>query len=121
MIAFGKGNTLLTFIDKYYKYDSKQDIQDKGLTIGSYKSAVTPFVLENTAKLFDETIYNGIYGDDGCTQTTCVWNQKHNPGKRLPDDCGVHLRVRMEQDHPGFAQILQDHSSLSACWQEVTM
>jgi hypothetical protein len=34
MIAFGMGNTLLTFVDKYYKYDSKIEIQDKGLTIG---------------------------------------------------------------------------------------
>jgi hypothetical protein len=40
------------------------------LTIGGYESAwladlVAAFVLENTAKLFDETIYDGIYIDDG--------------------------------------------------------
>jgi hypothetical protein len=29
MIAFGMGNTLLAFIDKYYKYDSEREIQDK--------------------------------------------------------------------------------------------
>jgi hypothetical protein len=39
MIAFGMGNTLLTFVDKYYKYDGEPDIRDKGLTIGGYKSA----------------------------------------------------------------------------------
>jgi hypothetical protein len=40
MIAFGMGNTLLTFVDKYYKYDGEQDIQDKGLMIGGYESAL---------------------------------------------------------------------------------
>jgi hypothetical protein len=34
MIAFGMGNTLLTFVDKYYAYDGEREIQDKGLTIG---------------------------------------------------------------------------------------
>jgi hypothetical protein len=53
MITFGMGNTLLTFVDKYYEHDSKHDIRDKGLTIGSYESAwladlVTAFILENT-------------------------------------------------------------------------
>jgi uncharacterized protein YcsI (UPF0317 family) len=38
MIAFGMGNNLLTFINKYYKYNGKREIEDKGLTIGSYKS-----------------------------------------------------------------------------------
>jgi hypothetical protein len=70
MKAFGMGNTLLMFINKCYKYDGKQDIQDKGLMIGSYESAwladlVTAFILENTAELFDETINDRIYRDDG--------------------------------------------------------
>jgi hypothetical protein len=70
MIAFGMGNTLLTFVDKYYEYDGESDIRDKGLTIGGYKSAwlahlVAAFVLENTTKLFEEAIYDGIYRDDG--------------------------------------------------------
>jgi hypothetical protein len=41
------------------------------LTIGNYESAwladlpvVAAFVLENTAELFDETVYNRIYRDD---------------------------------------------------------
>jgi hypothetical protein len=63
IIVFGMGNTLLMFVDKYYEYDGEQEIQDKWLTIGGYKSAwlanlVTAFVLENTAELFDETIYD---------------------------------------------------------------
>jgi hypothetical protein len=68
MIAFGMGNTLLTFIDKYYEYNGEQDIQDKGLTIGGCKSAwladlVAAFVLENTTKLFAETVYDRICRD----------------------------------------------------------
>jgi hypothetical protein len=69
MIAFGMGNTLLTFVDKYYEYDGERDIRDKGLTIGSYKSAwladlVAAFILENTTELFKGTAYDGIYRDD---------------------------------------------------------
>jgi hypothetical protein len=57
MIAFGMGNTLLMFVNKYYKYNGKQEIQDKGLHISGYKSAwladlVTSFILEITANLW---------------------------------------------------------------------
>jgi hypothetical protein len=70
MIAFGMGNTLLTFVNKYYEYNGECDIKDRGLTIGSYKSTwlaglVTAFMLENTTELFNETAYDGIYRDDG--------------------------------------------------------
>jgi hypothetical protein len=71
MIAFGMGNTLLTFVDKYYKYDGEHEIKDnKGLTIFGYESAwladlVVVFILESTTNLFNETIYNGIYRYDG--------------------------------------------------------
>jgi hypothetical protein len=56
MIAFGMGNTLLTFVDKYYEYDGERNIRDKGLTIGGYESAwladlVAAFILENTTNL----------------------------------------------------------------------
>jgi hypothetical protein len=34
MIKFGMGNTLLTFVDKYYEYGGDLDIEDRGLTIG---------------------------------------------------------------------------------------
>jgi hypothetical protein len=58
------------FINKYYEYDGKQEIKDKGLTIGGYESAcigdlVAAFVLENSKELFKDAIYNGIYRDDG--------------------------------------------------------
>jgi hypothetical protein len=64
------GNTLLTFVDKYYEYDGEREIRDKGLTIGGYESAwladlVAAFVLENCEDLFDEAVYDGIYRDDG--------------------------------------------------------
>jgi hypothetical protein len=39
MIKFGMGNTLLTFVDKYYKYGGDLDVEDRGLTIGGYESA----------------------------------------------------------------------------------
>jgi hypothetical protein len=67
MIAFGMGNTLLIFIDKYYEYDGEHKI--KGVTMGGYESAwladlvITAFVLENTVNLFNETISGGIYRD----------------------------------------------------------
>jgi hypothetical protein len=64
------GNTLLTFVNKYYEYDGEREIQDKGLTIGGYKSAwladlVAAFVLENCKDLFDNAVYDRIYRDDG--------------------------------------------------------
>jgi hypothetical protein len=70
MVAFGIGNTLLTFVDKYYEYDGEREIQDKGLAIGGYKPAwlanlVAAFVLENCEDLFDDAIYDDIYRDDG--------------------------------------------------------
>jgi hypothetical protein len=58
MVAFKMGNTLLTFVDKYYEYDSKREMQDKGFTIGGC-------VLEKDKAIFDDAIYNGIYQDGG--------------------------------------------------------
>jgi hypothetical protein len=65
MITFGMGNTLLTFIDKYYEYDGEQEIKDKGLTIGSYESVwladlVAAFILENSEDLFNDAVYDII-------------------------------------------------------------
>ena len=34
MIKFGMGNTLLTFMDKYYEYGGDKNIENRGLTIG---------------------------------------------------------------------------------------
>jgi hypothetical protein len=70
MIAFGMGNTLLTFVDKYYEYNGERDIRYNGLTIGSYESAlladlVAAFMLENITELFNKTAYDEIYRDGG--------------------------------------------------------
>jgi hypothetical protein len=70
LIHFGMGNTLITFEDKYYEYDSNRDVNDKGLIIGGYESAwladlVAAFVLENRQHMFEMTTFNGIYRDDG--------------------------------------------------------
>jgi hypothetical protein len=39
MIKFGMKNTILLFIDKYYKYDGNLKMNEKGLTIGGYELA----------------------------------------------------------------------------------
>jgi len=49
-------------------------VKEKGLTIGGYESAgladlVAAWILEMTEELFDSSIYNGIYRDDGINIT----------------------------------------------------
>ena len=75
MIKFGMGNTLLTFMDKYYEYGGEVEVDKRGLTIGGYESAwladlVVFYILENTTKCFDKTIFKGIYRDDGIDNCT---------------------------------------------------
>ena len=70
MIRFGMGNTLLTFVDKYYEYGGEVNIEEKGLTIGGYESTwladlVAAYLLENVTDIFDPTMFKGIYRDDG--------------------------------------------------------
>jgi hypothetical protein len=70
MIKFGMGNTLLTFVDKYYEYGGDLDIEDRGLTIGGYESAwladlCMAYVMDNSRDILDDLIYEGIYRDDG--------------------------------------------------------
>jgi hypothetical protein len=60
MITFEMGNTLLTFIGKYYEYDNEWEIRDKGLTINGYVSAwladlVAAFMLESLVWSLSET------------------------------------------------------------------
>jgi hypothetical protein len=64
------GGTLISFIDKYYKYGGDKPVDEKGLTIGGYASAwladlVAAYVFECTMECFDDTNYFGIYRDDG--------------------------------------------------------
>ena len=70
MIRFGMGNTLLTFVDKYYEYGGEVNVEEKGLTIGGYESMwladlVAAYLLENVTDIFDSTMLKGIYRDDG--------------------------------------------------------
>jgi hypothetical protein len=70
MIKFGMGNTLLTFVDKYYKHGGNLDVEDRGLTIGGYKLSwladlCMAYVMDNSRYILDELIYEGIYRDDG--------------------------------------------------------
>ena len=63
------GNTLLTFIDKYYEYEGLNDTNERDLTIGVYKSAwladlVASYLLDNSEDLFESTSrYCGVYRD----------------------------------------------------------
>jgi hypothetical protein len=70
MVRFGMGNTLVTFVDKYYEYGGEADVEEKGLTIGGYESAwladlVASYLLENTVEVFNPAVFKGIYRDDG--------------------------------------------------------
>ena len=63
-------NTLVSFINKYYKYRGDVDSSKQGLTIGGFKSAwladlVTALILKTTETLFSNFIYHRIYQDDG--------------------------------------------------------
>ena len=69
MVKFGMGNTLLTFIDKYYEYGGEEDVEEKRLTIGGYESLwladlVALYILENMKEHFKEMQFKGIYHDD---------------------------------------------------------
>jgi hypothetical protein len=80
LIHFGMGNTLITFKDKYFEYDGDGDVNNKGLTIGGYESSwladlVTAYVLENTAHLFADAIYDDIYRDDGLVVFKGNWTK----------------------------------------------
>jgi hypothetical protein len=70
MIKFSMGNTLLTFVDKYYKYGGDLNVEDRGLTIGGYESAwladlCMAYVTDNSRDILDELVYEGIYRDNG--------------------------------------------------------
>jgi hypothetical protein len=70
MIKFGMGNTLLTFVNKYYKYGGDLDVEDRGLTIGGYELAwltdlCLAYIMDNSRDILDELVYEGIYRDNG--------------------------------------------------------
>ena len=60
MIKFGMGNTLFTFVDKYYEYGGEDNVEEHGLMIGGYELAwlvdlVASYVLESASKQFEGT------------------------------------------------------------------
>ena len=70
LVKFGMSNTLITFVNKYYEYGGDTTGDKRGLIIGGYESAwladlVAAYILAETKNLFDQTIYHGIYRDDG--------------------------------------------------------
>ena len=72
MIAFGMGNTLLTFRNCYYEYAGASDIEGKELTIGGFESAwladlvLASFILlERCNNHFGSCWFHGIYRDNG--------------------------------------------------------
>ena len=72
MVKFGMASTVLSFGDKYYKYNGKVEGMKKGLAIRGFKSTwlanlVMTFLLDQpmTNAHFDEMYFAGIYRDDG--------------------------------------------------------
>jgi hypothetical protein len=66
MIKFGMGNTLFTFVNKYYEYGGDLDVEDRGLTIRGYELAwladlCMAYIMDNSRDILDELVYEGIY------------------------------------------------------------
>ena len=62
--------TILTFCENYYLYDGDLEIENRGLTIRGYESAwladlAMSFLLDNSKDIIQNTIYFGMYRDDG--------------------------------------------------------
>lgn len=83
MIEFGMGNTLLTFVDKYYEYGGSQDEKDRSVTIGSYESAwladlvASYSLVDNTEDIFEHTSkHHGIYRDYGISFLIEQWSNE---------------------------------------------
>lgn len=62
-------NTLITCVDKYYKYGGDIEGNKRELTIGGYKSAwlaklAALYILAKIDELFQNMLYHGIYRYD---------------------------------------------------------
>jgi hypothetical protein len=78
-VRFGMKSTLFTFQDQFYEYDGEENIDDGGLTIGGYEAAwladvVGAYILDNTQHLYEETILEGFYRDDGFAHFSGLWS-----------------------------------------------
>jgi hypothetical protein len=77
LLKFSMETNILTFKGKYYEYGGKTTI--KGLNIGGFESAwladlVAAYLLDISSDLFEESLYNKIYRDDGIM----VWKNIKN-------------------------------------------
>ena len=67
-------NTIVTFEDQFWIYGGDTPVEEKGLTIGGFESAfyddlVAAYILENPPELFSDSVFYGIYRDDGICHT----------------------------------------------------
>ena len=70
LTKFGMANTIVTFEDQFWIYGGDTPVEAKGLTIGGFESAfyanlVAAYILENSPELFSDSVFYGIYRDDG--------------------------------------------------------
>ena len=70
LVRFGMANTIITYEDQNWIYGGDAPVEIKGLTIGGFESAffadlVAAYILENSTELFADSIFYGIYRDDG--------------------------------------------------------
>jgi len=70
ILGFSMGNTLVSFQDQYYEYGGDADQDNRGLTIGGFESGflsdlLASFLLDKLNFLFNDSIFHGLYRDDG--------------------------------------------------------
>ena len=69
MIKYGMSTTFIHFKNKYYLYGGGLSVNEKGLTIGGYKSTwladlVAAFVFEKSEDLFSDLAFMKTHRDD---------------------------------------------------------
>jgi hypothetical protein len=70
ILKFGMGNTIVTFLDKYYEYGVDPDPDRRGLTIGGFESAFLAnlevmYLFDNLHHLMEEHVqFIGTYHGD---------------------------------------------------------
>ena len=74
LVQFETDNTFIMFRDKYWLYGGEEPVDKKGLTIGGFESAgfadlVAAWLIEEIEDLFDGSILNEMYRDDGINIT----------------------------------------------------
>ena len=75
-------SSLLTFRNKYYKYNGGASVDEKGLAIGGYESAflvdlVAAYLFDLCSDNFNITKFYSIYRDDGIIVFRGKWTTCH--------------------------------------------